>query len=264
MLSSGVRSCARILDARGSGDLSVIVNGDPHYEATTTRTAIGMLLSATGRSGTSLEVTQTVEVPIGFGFGASAASALSGVRAVAAALRLELSPEQLAFHAHAADIVCRTGLGTVSVIYRYGGAGVIVGAGAPGLAEVKQVRVPADVRIVTASLAPYRKSMVLSSSAETKARVNDLCAQALRMASDLKVESLVHAGEFFADNLGLESPDVKRLLGQARSAGAIGASQNMVGHSVHALVPSDQVPRFVSLLRSDVSSPTVQVWDLAP
>jgi len=262
MLSKGVRSRATVVPAPGKDATvqAVVVDGDPSYEAGTTRMAVEMLLRGAGVSGCSVSIAQSMEIPIGHGFGASAASALSAVNAVAEALRLKKSKVEVAYFAHAADILCRTGLGTVSVIYRYGGAGIIVKPGAPGVAEVRTVRVPSNVRIVTASLAPYRKDVLLSTP-EMKKKVNRLGHEALRRAEDLTLESLVRAGEVFAESLGLESSAVKRLIGTARSKGAIGASQNMVGHAIHAPVWVEDSERVASALRSDPSYPIVSVYD---
>lgn len=263
VLSKGVRT--RVTAERsGSGPAKISrisVDGNSRYEAKTTRTAAELLLAAHAVSGYSIGVDQRMEVPVGQGFGASAASALSTVNALASVLRLSDTPAQIAYFAHAADILCRTGLGTVSVTYRYGGAGVIVKSGAPGIAEVKEVRVPAETRIITASLAPFKKSTILSSG-EARARVNGLGEKALEEAADLKLRSLVRAGENFARNLGLESPDVVRLIALAQSHGALGASQNMVGHAVHAVASGSEARRIAEAFRSDPSNPVVSVYSL--
>jgi pantoate kinase len=261
MLSKGVRTVADVRSAPGRPARieSVVVDGDPDYEANTTRTAAEMLLRHSGVSECHVKLTQTVEVPVGQGFGSSAASALSAVNALAAALELKLSKAHVAYFAHAADILCRTGLGTVSVIYRYGGAGIIVKPGSPGVARVKRVKVPANTRIVTASLAPFKKGPLLSAPGMKK-KVNRLGLEALKMADDLSLESLVRAGEIFAEGLGLESPEIKRLIETAKSEGAIGASQNMVGHAVHALVLEDEAAQVAKALRSDRSAPLVNVY----
>jgi pantoate kinase len=262
MLSSGVRTRAtlgRPFDG-GEGVGDVVVNGDRNYEADTTRTAVSLLLRSVSTHGLCVDIDQDVQVPVGCGFGASAASALSAVNATAALLGLRMSRAAIAYYAHAADILCRTGLGTVSVIYRYGGAGVIVRPGAPGVAEVKKVRVSGKFRVVTASLAPYKKGPLLSSPEMTK-RIARLGRRALELTrSDPDLGGLVRAGEVFSEGLGLESNDVKRLIHLAKSAGAIGASQNMVGHAIHAIVKERDVERVTSALGSDVSSPLLGVY----
>jgi len=263
MLSKGVRSSAEVVQGQRGKGVEVVVNGDASYEATTTKAAIELLLHSAGGADASVRVDQTVEVPIGYGFGASAASALSGVVAVASALGIRESKTDLAFHAHAADILCRTGLGTVSVIYEHGGAGIMTRAGGPGIAEVRSVSVPRDLRIVTASLAPYEKSIILSSS-KMKEKVNRLGDDALARASDLTLESLVRAGEVFSESLGVETPEVRHLAKIARMKGAIGASQNMVGHAVHALVFEEDAASVARALQEDRLSPRVDVYEFGP
>ena len=262
-LSSGVVTSAWVdRDEAGPG-ISITVNGDPAYEATTTKTAVKLLLQALGEGERRIELVQTVDVPIGYGFRASAASALSGVVAVASALSTKLDREGVAYFAHAADILCRTGLGTVSVIYKHGGAGVIVSPGAPGLAKVLPVKVPKGVRVVTASLAPYGKASLLSSPEMAK-RVSILGAESVRIASDGTLESLLRAGEAFSEGLHIGSPQVRRLAGAAKSAGALGASQNMVGQAVHAVVWESDAERVASAMREVEPSAAVRVHRLAP
>lgn len=262
MLSSGVLTDASVTRQGQKPGVSVTVNGDPSYGAATTSMAVRLLLASVGEKTASVELTQSVEVPISYGFGASAASALSGVLAVASAISPDLRPEEVAYFAHAADILCRTGLGTVSVIFRYHGAGLIVRAGAPGVAEVMQVGAPGDVRIVTASMASYGKGTILSSP-EMNKKVNALAAESARLASDLTLEGLVRAGEHFTGGLGIASPRVVALSRAAKEAGAIGASQNMVGEAVHALVHEEDVGRVRSAMRSVEPGASLGVYGLA-
>jgi pantoate kinase len=225
--------------------------------------AVQLLLDAIGERDSRVALDQQVDVRISYGFGASAASALSAVMAVASALSSRLDREAVAYFAHAADILCRTGLGTVSVIYRYGGAGVIVKPGAPGIAEVRTVSAPKDVRVVTASLSPGVKGPLLSSPDLTK-KVNRLGEESIRMASDLTLDGLIRAGEAFSEGLGIASPQVRRLSRIAKSAGALGASQNMVGEAVHALVLERDVERVAAAMKSAEPSSEIGVYGLAP
>jgi pantoate kinase len=262
MLSRGVLSRASISTPGEGPAVRVVVNGDADYDARTTRMAVRLLLESLGGPEYSIDLDQTVEVPISHGFGASAASALSAVMAVAAALSVEREPAEVAYFAHAADILCRTGLGTVSVVYKYGGAGIIVKPGMPGVAVVRAVSVPDGIRVVTASLGSYTKEGLISSPAMVS-RVNRLGAESLEIASDLTIESLVRAGEYFTAGLGIASPLVQRLAETAKSAGAIGASQNMVGDAIHSLVWSDDAERVASTLAASEPSAEIGVYDLA-
>lgn len=195
---------------------------------------------------------QFVETPIGAGFGASAAGAMSAVYAVAAAANIKATKSELALFAHRAEIIESTGLGTVSVIYDSAGAGAITVPGEPGEAKFTAVKVPPDTRIVTGFLAPFDKKDALSSKTVSE-RINILGHEALKtFLADPTLDTLAREGERFSRNLGLESPEVKRMIEAAKSSGARYASQNMIGYSVHAIVDRDASSRVAKSL-SDLS-----------
>ena len=94
--------------------------------------------------------------------------------------------------------------------------------------------------------------------------MNRLGAEAIQIASELTLESLVRAaGEVSSEGLGIASPQVRRLAKTARSAAALGASQNMVGPAVHAIAWDSDVERVVQALKSDEQSPQIDVYDFA-
>ena len=262
ILSRGVVTQATRFNGSTSGEIRIIVNGDPNYRARTTRTALQMLVKATKARFGTLLVEQQVDVPIGYGFGASAASAFSGVLAAAAALGVDLSRKKVAYFAHSADILSQTGLGTVSVLYGGTGVGAITKAGGPGVAKFRNVRVPNGLKIVTASLAPYHKSTALSSR-RLRDKINRFGDEALkRFESDPKLETLAEAGETFADEVGLKTKQVSRLIEAAKAHGALYASQNMIGYAVHALVLEPELEEVVKALSSVESMPQIDVYEV--
>lgn len=262
-LSKGVLTRVAVFDGSNEKRIRIKVNGDPNYRATTTRRAIELLVDSAGLTFSSAEVEQWVEVPIGYGFGTSAASALSAVLAMSSALGISLSKKRVAYYAHVADIVCQTGLGTVSSIWNHAGAGVIVRAGAPGVAKVVNVAVPQGLRVVAGLLAPFRKSEVLSSRLLRK-KVNKYGEPAVSsVARNPTFDNLTRAGEHFAEMLNLATPEIKRLVRLSLEHGAVSASQNMIGQAVHALVGEDKAEILAEAIRSDSSSPRVIVTDIA-
>ena len=246
-----------------SRKVEVSVNGDRNYPARTTRRAIELLFKegrARARTG-SLLLEQQVEVPIGQGFGASAASALSAVLAAAAAAGIKEPVTRVAYAAHVADIVSQTGLGTVSAIYDRAGAGAIAIPGAPGLAQFVQVRIPRGLKVVTASLAPFAKSELLD-SAVLRRRANMLGEIALgRVKRTPTIEELARSGEWFADELGLETPELKALVKISKKEGALWASQNMIGYSTHCIVAEGNATKVVNGLSKSSLEPDVRTFD---
>lgn len=247
ILSKG--TVTRAVAREDGGRVVTVVNGDPGYDARTTRRTVRSLLSAEA-PGTSVEIDQTAETPIGGGFGASAAAATSAAYAVASAIPIKRDKATLASYAHRAEVEERTGLGTVSVIYDRVGAGAITVPGEPGMSEFIQVRVPRGLRIVTGFLAPFDKKDALS-SATVSGKISSLGREALRtFLSDPSLENLALQGEGFSRRLGLESPEVRKMITAAKSAGAEHASQNMLGYSVHALAYGRESKKVAASLRA--------------
>jgi len=246
-LSKGVYTHARLVKSPSQA-ISVAVNGNANYPADTTKKAVELLLQGAGGPRLVVELVQTVEVPIKAGFGSSSASALSAVMAVASALELPFSKEEVAFFAHRAEILRHTGLGTVASTYDNSGAAVITKAGGPGVAKILRVPVTPGLRVVTAYLS-VRKRHLLSST-RMRNKVNRLGAAALVRASDLKLKSLLAAGHDFAEGLGLMTRAVKTLVAVSLDEGALGASQNMVGNAMHAVVRDQDFEKVYGALRS--------------
>ncbi len=262
MLAQGVLSRATVLPGR-AGSLKIVVDGDPLYRADTTRRAVELLLKGREAGAASIEVVQKTGVPVGCGFGASAASAISACYAVAAALGIKGSKAELAYPAHVAEILQKTGLGTVSVAFDGAGAGAIVSPGAPGVSRFVRVRVPRDLRVVTASMGPYRKSDAIADPSRVS-RIRRLGDGSLRrFMDDPTLETLASEGERFAASLGLMTPDLQELLYVAKKAGAIHASQNMIGYAIHALVRERLSHRVARALSATSLRPRVDVFRVA-
>ena len=242
-------------------ELDTIVNGDPAYNARTTRSAVKHLIGDSEVMG-RISLDQEVQTPIGAGFGASAASAMSAVYAVAHAAGIQKPRPQIALYAHKAEIEEQTGLGTVSVIFDAVGAGAITIPGEPGKAKFVTVPVPDDTRIVTAFVAPFDKKDALSSKSITQ-RINRLGHESLRaFLSDPKLETLASEGERFSGALGLESVEVKKLIRLAKSAGATYASQNMIGYAVHSVVGPDEADKVATALLGYSKDVRVDVFEV--
>ncbi|MDA4133891.1 MAG: hypothetical protein OK454_12325, partial [Thaumarchaeota archaeon] len=131
------------------------------------------------------------------------------------------------------------------------GAGLVTKPGGPGVASVLKLRVSPGVRVVTATLPPMKGKRETILSQAFRRKVNGLGERALDDAiSDHTFDGMLAAGRAFADGLGLETPSLKRLIKASMESGAMASSQNMVGDSIHAIVPKEGVERVVQTLRS--------------
>lgn len=219
--------------------VKVFINGEFCPEAETTKSVVEMLASKVSET-YAVTVNHLVEVPIGAGFGSSAAGALGASLALSKALGLNLTYNQLARVAHVAEVKSRTGLGTVGPLL-FGGCGLTIEPGAPGIAVLDRVPVSPDYMIVAGTFRPYPTKDMLSSQ-ENRERVNRWGRKTLRkILADPSLENFMKCSKEFTLETGFATNRVQKLIEFAENAGAVGAAQNMLGEAVHALVTVDKV-----------------------
>jgi pantoate kinase len=193
------------------------------------------ILPRTGTDrGCRVVVRQEVEVPTGGGLGTSGACALATALALAKALGARMSYYELAREAHLAEIEEGTGLGTVSGLVA-GGIVMVLEPGAPGYDRVDRILADPDLLVVVGFFGPVSKREALS---RADLRVVDrLGLEALaRLKREPTVEAFIRECKWFAERSGYMSERVKAGIEAAERAGAVGASQAMIGETVFALV----------------------------
>jgi len=193
------------------------------------------ILPRTGTDrGCRVVVRQEVEVPTGGGLGTSGACALATALALAKALGARMSYYELAREAHLAEIEEGTGLGTVSGLVA-GGIVMVLEPGAPGYDRVDRILADPDLLVVIGFFGPVSKREALS-RADLKV-VDRLGLEALaRLEREPTVEAFIRECKWFAERSGYMSERVKAGIEAAERAGALGASQAMIGETVFALV----------------------------
>lgn len=227
--------------------VKVFINGEFCPEAETTKSVVEMLASRVSET-CAVTVNHLVEVPIGAGFGSSAAGALGASLALSKALGLNLTYNQLARVAHVAEVKSRTGLGTVGPLL-FGGCGLTIEPGAPGIAVLDRVPVSPDYMIVAGTFRPYPTKDMLSSQ-ENRERVNRWGRKTLRkILADPSLENFMKCSKEFTLETGFATNRVQKLIEFAENAGAVGAAQNMLGEAVHALVTVDKVDNVYAAFR---------------
>lgn len=245
ILSKGVHTRAR---AKPNDEVMVhvTINGVAAPEARVTREVCSMLLDRVDTR-YAIIIDHRIEVPIGSGFGTSAAGAVSTGLALAKAIGLHLTLNQIGQLAHVAEIRCATGLGTVSGVLR-GGAILILEAGAPGFDYVDWLPLDPSYRIVAASFAPIPKDNILFSKSLLTV-VNGEAEKVMRQIQQEPDPALfLKLCYHFAQKAGFMTPRVRACIEAALAAGALGASQNQIGEAFHALVERSKVDTVVSAL----------------
>jgi len=231
------------LHESASNSIKVLINRKAAPEAETTKTVAETLLAHVARR-CSITITHEVRVPIGSGFGSSAAGALGTALALAKALRLNLTYNQLGTIAHNAEVKCRTGLGTVGPIMQ-GGCVLTLEPGAPGKSVIDRIPVSPDHVIVAGTYGPMPTKTVLSSPNKCRA-VNKWGRKTLEnILADPSLENFLARCFEFAEKTGFMTRRLRNLAKLANEAGAIGSAQNMVGEAIHSLTTLDNADRVV-------------------
>jgi pantoate kinase len=237
-LDKGVTTNVTLAEAKRN-NVDVFINESLCQEAETTKTVVATLLEDISKT-YQVTVKHRVDVPIGAGFGTSAAGALGTALALSKALGLNFTYNQLGRIAHAAEVKCRTGLGTVGPLM-YGGCGLTLEPGAPGIASLDQVPISPDYKMVAGTFRPYLTKEMLSSP-DRREVINEWGQRTLKkILADPSLENFMRACKEFAFGTGLATERVQKLIEVAEKSGAVGATQNMLGEAVHALVIADRV-----------------------
>ncbi|MFX1576591.1 MAG: hypothetical protein ACFFCF_05415 [Promethearchaeota archaeon] len=238
ILEKGVYTHTQV-ESADSNQIEVTINGKKAPDAKVTHEVCQLLLSQVDEN-FCIHIDHEVEVPIGAGYGASAAGAVSTAMTLSRLLGMNLTLNRIGQFAHFAEIRCATGLGTVSGVLR-GGMILILEAGAPGYDRVDWLPFDASYRIVTGSFAPISKKDIIFSK-ETLVAVNregqGVLKQILGNPDPVRFMRLCSG---FAKKIGFLSQRIAKVLKVVLDAGALGATQNMIGDAFHALVDVDAI-----------------------
>jgi pantoate kinase len=233
-LQRGVHTQVTVEEAVANS-VHVLINSQPTLEAKTTKNVIQTLLKQTSRKYVVM-VEHQVDVPIGMGFGTSAGGALTAGLALREALALPLTGNQVGKIAHVSEVQCQTGLGTVSSLTVGGGLILVTEPGAPGVCQIDRIPVSPDY-VIVAGFYDSRIPKTVLSSPERKAQINRYGKKALQhILAEPSLENFLASCWDFAQKAGFATENVRRLVQLAEKAGAVGATQNMIGEAVHAVV----------------------------
>jgi pantoate kinase len=233
VIEKGVLTEVEIAPRKKSSEIEVIINEEQAPEAETTRSVVRKLLQE-ANSTFEITVKHTVQVPIGAGFGTSAAGALGTALALSKALGLNHTYNDLGKIAHAAEVKCKTGLGTVGPLM-IGGCVLSVVPGGPGTAVIDRIPLTSDYAIVIGVCGGISTKSILTSPKKREV-VNRSGRKTLkRILSNPTLDNFLNCCKGFAEEAGFMNDRLRNLAELAERAGAIGAAQNMVGEAIHAV-----------------------------
>ncbi len=236
--------------------VKVLINSMPAPEAKTTMKVVETLLKGIMEK-YAVTVEHQVEVPIGAGFGTSAGGALTAGLALKEALDLPLTYNQIGRIAHVAEIQCQTGLGTVSSLAFTGGCVLVVEPGAPGICQLDRIPITSDYVVVAGFFQSKMPKTVLADP-ERKQLINRYGKKTMEaILAEPTLRNFLDRCWEFSQNAGFATRNVRRLVKLAKEAGAVGATQNMLGEAVHAVVLEENADRVAEAFKEVLPSEKV-------
>lgn len=233
-LQKGVHTEVTVEEATANS-IQVFINSQPTLEAKTTENITQTLLNHTKKK-YAVTVKHQIDFPVGMGFGTSAGGALTTGLALTEALGLPLTGNQIGKIAHVAEIQCQTGLGTVSSLTFGGGFILVTEPGAPGICQIDRIPISPDY-VIVAGFYDSKIPKTILSSQERKVQINHYGKKTLKqILTEPTLKNFLASCWDFAQKAGFATDNVRQLVHLAQEAGAVGATQNMIGEAVHAVV----------------------------
>ncbi|MHA1986173.1 MAG: pantoate kinase [Promethearchaeota archaeon] len=202
------------------------------------------------------------DLPVGCGYGASGSGALGAIYGLNHILNLRLSNRDKGKIAHIAEVVNRTGLGTVCGQLR-GGLCILKEPGYPCVSE--GIKVPRNLKILCGSFGMiHTKSVLTDPVLNLKIKRAGRRAQK-KLLQDQSIDSFIRASkEFVRETEILEILDlheIEELIRQLNKVKILGASMNQLGRSVFAICKEEEEKSVSEIFCS--YKPKIEVFNLS-
>ena len=244
-INRGILSTVKIFEADTSS-YDITVSGYPSGSNEVSKWVIRYFLDLVDRP-LHISVTHNSDIPIGFGLGASGAGALSLSYALNEALELGMTKESAAQIAHKAEIVCKTGLGTVMSEFT-GGFDIRTASGAPGIGSARKIPVE-NYKAIILCIAPISTKMVLSSN-EDREFMSKLGGKMMQsFMGSPTIDNFLRVSYEFSNSIQFIDYSCRLGMKLLRSAG-FGCGVALFGKTIFTLVPSEATGKAMQCLKS--------------
>ncbi len=249
-VEKGVTTAVEIAQSK-TPSMQIRINGHLTTSALVSERVVASFLGLVSDKPYKINVKHEIKLPIGCGFGISGSGALSLALALNEGFELGLSRVEAAQIAHVAEVVCKTGLGSV-IAETYGGIEIRVKAGGPGIGEVQTLPLNEDYVVFSLPFGPLSTAKFLTCE-EDRQRINELGGELtdtlLRQPS---ISNLLIFSRQFAEHIQLLTNRVKDVILEAEEAGVI-CSTAIFGENVFSIISKDQIQETHAILKRHLS-----------
>ncbi|MFX0026686.1 MAG: pantoate kinase [Candidatus Hermodarchaeota archaeon] len=183
-----------------------------------------------------IKIFHTFDLPVGCGYGASGSGALGTVYGLDYLLNLGFSFYEKGRIAHIAEVINKTGLGTVCGQLA-GGLCILKEPGYP--CNFERISIPHNLKIICGSFGIITTKSILSNP-ELSLRIKEAGNKALtKLKKNPNIETFASVSNEFVNDTSilniLNLKNVKELIENLNQLNIIGASMNQLGRSVYAI-----------------------------
>jgi pantoate kinase len=208
-----------------------------------------------------IEIHHDFDLPVGCGYGASGSGALGAIYGLNQALRLSLSKFEKGRIAHIAEVINRTGLGTVCGQLA-GGLCMLKEPGYPCVFE--HIWIPKDLIIISGTLGIIPTKSILTDPvlnlkikiAGRKALEKLIFKPNIKTFIDTSIEFVEETGILEILNL----TEIKELMMDLNKLNILGASMNQLGRSIYCICKNTNKKEVLEIFRS--YKPQIEIYNL--
>ena len=209
-----------------------------------------------------IKIFHNFDLPMGCGYGASGSGALGIAFGLNSLLNLNLSYKECGRIAHIAEVVNRTGLGTVCGILR-GGLCVLKEPGYPCVSE--RIPLPKNIKVVCGTFGMLSTKSILTDPI-LNAKIKIAGRKALeKLISNPNIKTFSKLSFEFMKNSNilnvLDLEEIKELLDNLNKLEIIGASMNQLGRSIFAICKKSYLKSVIEILES--YKPAINIYNLS-
>ena len=261
-LSAMGRTSVKVRELRKDDELrfKISINGERMDEKAETTYFILIHIKKYLEKSYEIEIEHEFDLPVGCGYGASGSGALGAIFALNKILNLNLSLIERGRIAHVAEVVNRTGLGTVCGQLG-GGLCVLREPGYPCAFE--HIPIPNDIAVICGTFGMIHTKSILTSDLSIK--IKEAGRRALKkLLQNPNLKTFMKASYGFVEETKmldiLYLTKTKELIHDLNKMNIIGASMNQLGRSVYAICKGEEKNKIIEIFES--YKPEIQYFSL--
>jgi pantoate kinase len=240
----------------------IYINGEKLNEKAETTCYIFKFVKSYLKKPINIDIYHNFDLPVGCGYGASGSGALGTIFGLNNLLNLKLSYREQGRIAHIAEVINRTGLGTICGILG-GGLSVLEEPGYPCV--FKTIPVPENLSIICGTFGTIHTKSILNSP-QLSLKIKEAGRKALKKLKNTpNIQTFMTASIEFVKNTEIldfmNLAKTKELIENLNKLDIYGASMNQLGRSVYAICKKSDENKVLETFNS--FKPEIRIYTTA-